>query len=62
MRRFAVFVVALAEVAVRALGVGEIMLIGGLALVGYGAGLVYAPAGFFVPGAAMLAIVAFGIR
>lgn len=35
-------------------GVREAMLLSGLGLVGYGAGIVYWPAGFFLPGAVLL--------
>lgn len=62
MRRLARFAVALAEWIARSFGAGEILLVGGLALVGAGAHQVYAPAGFIVPGAVMLAFAAFGIR
>ena len=62
MRRFARFAVTLAVFVARSFGVGEVMLVGGLALTGYGAWQVYPPAGFFIPGAIMLALVAFGVR
>lgn len=40
----------------------ELILLVGLAAVGYGAGSVYLPAGFFVPGAVLLFVAINGTR
>lgn len=40
----------------------ELMLVLGLGLVGYGAGSVYLPAGFFLPGAVITYVAIFGMR
>ena len=39
----------------------EILLIAGLGLAGYGAGLIYFPLGFLLPGVALVAIAALGV-
>jgi hypothetical protein len=44
------------------IGPREVGLLAGLALLGYGAGSVYLPAGFFLPGAVLLYVVIAGLR
>lgn len=43
-------------------GIREVMLIAGLGLVSWGAGMVYVPAGFFIPGAVLVYIAIAGLR
>lgn len=40
----------------------EVMLFSGAVLVGYGAGLIYPPAMFIVPGAVLVGVAVFGVR
>jgi hypothetical protein len=44
------------------LGAREIALLLGLGLVGYGAGLIYVPAGFVLPGAVLLYVSIVGLK
>lgn len=44
------------------IGAREMMLVGGLGLVGYGLFLVFPPAAFIVPGAVLCAVAVFGVR
>lgn len=46
----------------KAIGAREAMLLSGLALLGYGAGSIYWPAGFFLPGAVLLFCAIIGLR
>jgi hypothetical protein len=40
----------------------DLLMFAGLGLLGYGASLVYWPAGFLVPGAILVAVAVFGVR
>ncbi len=40
----------------------DLMLFGGLVLIGYGASLIFWPAGFILPGAVLAAVSIFGVR
>lgn len=44
------------------IGAREAILLVGLGLVAYGAGSVYLPAGFFLPGIVILYVAIFGLR
>ena len=52
----------LAKRLVSAIEARELMLLVGLGAVGYGAGSVYLPAGFFIPGAVLLFVSINGTR
>jgi len=45
-----------------ALGVREILLVIGACLLGYGSFLIWAPAGFVVPGAVLAYVAIFGVK
>lgn len=66
MKKFASRVIAScgrgAKAIATVIGVREAMLLSGLGLVGYGAGSVYLPAGFFLPGAVLLFCAIVGLR
>jgi hypothetical protein len=44
------------------IGFRDLLLFGGVALVGYGASMVYPPAAYIVPGVVLTAVAVFGVR
>lgn len=54
--------VAAAKLLLAPIGFREILLLSGVALVGYGASAVYPPAAFLAPGAVLVGVAIFGVR